>query len=160
VSHAAPAHHFGDKAGLLTAIAADGYDLLAAALREAFARTGSFLEVGVAYVTFAIDHTSHFEVMFRPELYRPDDPAVAAARRGSQSALRDPLAGVVDTKDDTELTASALAAWSIVHGLATLLLTDNVPPDLASQPQALARRVAAQLFTSGSVGSVVAPVAR
>ncbi len=29
VSHAAPAHHFGDKAGLLTALAAEGFDLLA-----------------------------------------------------------------------------------------------------------------------------------
>ena len=32
VSHAAPAHHFGDKAGVLTAVAAEGYHLLADAL--------------------------------------------------------------------------------------------------------------------------------
>ena len=32
VSHAAPAHHFGDKAGLLTALAAQGYTVLAEAL--------------------------------------------------------------------------------------------------------------------------------
>ena len=35
VSHAAPAHHFGDKAGLLTAVAAQGYTLLADALTAA-----------------------------------------------------------------------------------------------------------------------------
>jgi AcrR family transcriptional regulator len=34
VSHAAPAHHFGDKAGLLSAVAADGFRCLAATLRE------------------------------------------------------------------------------------------------------------------------------
>ncbi len=50
VSHAAPTHHFGDKAGLLSAVASEGYRRLAAALRDAEARTGSFLEVGVAYV--------------------------------------------------------------------------------------------------------------
>ena len=32
VSNAAPTHHFGDKAGLLTAVAAEGYDLLAEAV--------------------------------------------------------------------------------------------------------------------------------
>ena len=47
VSHAAPAHHFGDKAGLLTAVAADGFRRLAATLGEAYEATGSFLEVGV-----------------------------------------------------------------------------------------------------------------
>ena len=32
VSHAAPAHHFGDKRGLLTAVAAEGYRRLAGSL--------------------------------------------------------------------------------------------------------------------------------
>src|SRR5438034_4736660 len=73
VSHAAPAHHFGDKAGLLTAVAADGFRRLAATLRETYEATESFLEVGVAYVRFAVTHRAHFEVMFRPELYHPDD---------------------------------------------------------------------------------------
>src|ERR1700730_15662206 len=45
VSHAAPAHRFGDKAGLLTAVAAQGFELLAAELGETYRRTGSFLEV-------------------------------------------------------------------------------------------------------------------
>src|SRR5215213_2255929 len=72
VSHAAPAHHFGDKAGLLTAVATDGFERLAATLGQAYQATGSFLEVGVAYVRFAISHQAQFEVMFRPELYHPD----------------------------------------------------------------------------------------
>ena len=33
VSHAAPTHHFGDKSGLLTAFAAEGFDLLAKVAR-------------------------------------------------------------------------------------------------------------------------------
>lgn len=35
VSHAAPAHHFKDRTGLLTAVAAEGYALFADALAEA-----------------------------------------------------------------------------------------------------------------------------
>jgi AcrR family transcriptional regulator len=85
VSHAAPAYHFGDKAGLLTAVAADGFERLTATLREAYQTTGSFLEVGVAYVRFAVTHRAHFEVMFRPELYRTDDPKLVRARDAARS---------------------------------------------------------------------------
>src|SRR6516162_2006808 len=66
VTHAAAAYHFGDKAGLLTAVAAEGYRLLGEALAAARS-AGSFLDVGVAYVRFAVDHRAHFEVMYRPE---------------------------------------------------------------------------------------------
>ena len=66
VSNAAPVHHFGDKAGLFTALAAEGYQLLAAELAEASETTGDFVAVGVAYVRFAVKHRAHFEVMFRP----------------------------------------------------------------------------------------------
>src|SRR5688572_15642856 len=86
VSHAAPAHHFGDKAGLLTAVAAQGYDLLADAVTAA-QRAGDFLDVGVAYVRFAVEHRAHFEVMFRADLYRPNDPAVVAARQRAADTL-------------------------------------------------------------------------
>src|SRR6266487_7090583 len=66
VTHAAATYHFGDKAGLLTALAVDGYRLLGHALREAHENRQSFLELGVAYVRFAVTHRAHFEVMFRP----------------------------------------------------------------------------------------------
>ncbi|HEY6309589.1 MAG TPA: helix-turn-helix domain-containing protein, partial [Streptosporangiaceae bacterium] len=35
VSHAAPAHHFTDKAGLLTAVAAEGFGMLVTYLADA-----------------------------------------------------------------------------------------------------------------------------
>src|SRR4051812_42800509 len=65
VSHAAPAHHFKDKAGVLTAIATEGYDRLAQSLREANEKAGDLVESGTAYVHFAITNRAHFEVMFR-----------------------------------------------------------------------------------------------
>src|SRR3954453_16385563 len=84
VSHAAPTHHFGDKAGLLTAVAVEGYARLGAALAAA----GDFAEAGVAYVLFATDHPGYFAVMFRPELYHCDDPALVAARDRATAMLR------------------------------------------------------------------------
>ncbi|MBL7254826.1 TetR/AcrR family transcriptional regulator [Paractinoplanes lichenicola] len=122
VSHAAPAHHFGDKAGLLTAFAAAGFEELATALAG-----DDFLEMGVAYVRFALSRPAHFEVMFRPDLYHADDPALLAARAKSSEALYG---------EDTDKTAGQ-AGWSIAHGFATLWLSgafpgrDQDPLDLA-----------------------------
>src|SRR5207237_2787384 len=46
VSHAAAAHHFGDKRGLLTAVAAEGYRRLAGSLGATDQTTPGFAEVG------------------------------------------------------------------------------------------------------------------
>jgi AcrR family transcriptional regulator len=145
VSHAAPAYHFGDKAGLLTAVAIDGFERLAATLRQAYQTTGSFLEVGVAYVRFAVTHRAHFEVMFRPELYRTDDPDLMRARDAARSLLYPPAAAVANGPDGDEVQA-AVAAWSLVHGLATLWLNRNLPPQLGDDPEQITREVARYLF--------------
>ena len=145
VSHAAPAHHFGDKAGLLTAIAAEGFNLMADELQGAFDRTGSFLEVGVAYVGFAVRHKAHFEVMFRPDLLRLDDPGLDAARERSRSTLYGPL-GKVPLAPGSDAVSAGVAAWALVHGLANLYLAGNLPPALGDDPEAIAREIAANLF--------------
>src|SRR3981081_3866340 len=112
VPHSAATYPFGDRAGLLTAVATEGYRLLAGALREAQETRGSFLEVGVAYVRFAVTHRAHFEVMYRPELYHRDDAELGRARAAAATLLygAEPV--------DRERLAAGVAAWSIVHGLA------------------------------------------
>ncbi|GAA3336099.1 TetR/AcrR family transcriptional regulator [Amorphoplanes nipponensis] len=143
VSHAAPAHHFGDKKGLLTALAAEGFEELAAALRQAWASTGSFLELGVAYVRFATTRRAHFEVMWRPDLYHADDPALVAARERSGEAL---YSGVADLPDGGagggrgQVRETGLAAWSLAHGFATLWLSGSLP-DMPELPDEVARAV-------------------
>ncbi|MEV0581734.1 TetR/AcrR family transcriptional regulator [Nonomuraea sp. NPDC050310] len=143
VSHAAPAHHFGDKAGLLTAIAAEGFELFADTLAEAGA---DFLDVGVAYVRFAVAHRAHFEVMFRPELYDRAAPEVAAARdRAGQILARGartlPTGGV-------QGRTTSLAAWSMAHGFAELWLSGALPAELGDDPAAAVRPVL-QVLTGG-----------
>ncbi|HET9007535.1 MAG TPA: TetR/AcrR family transcriptional regulator [Actinomycetes bacterium] len=143
VSHAAPAHHFGDKAGLLTALAVEGYDRLADELGGA---GDDLLEVGVAYVRFAVDHRAHFEVMFRPELYRPDDPELIQAREQARALLYPPAAEAANTPDSGGDIRAGVAAWSLVHGLATLWLNHNLPPQLGDDPEQITRDVAHYLF--------------
>ena len=146
VSHAAPAHHFGDKAGLLTALAAEGYGLLADALDAAQQRTQDFLEVGVAYVQFAVDHRAHFDVMFRPDLYHPDEPAVRAARERASNALSSGIGSLPQAQTGPDARVAGVAAWSLVHGFATLWLNRALPPELGDDPETAARTVAAILF--------------
>jgi AcrR family transcriptional regulator len=139
VSHAAASYHFGDKAGLLTAVAAQGYRMLTEELRSTRESGLGFLEVGVAYVRFAVSHRAHFEVMYRPELYRRDDAEVAEARAASGVLLYGTA-----SPDAGQLAAGA-AAWSLVHGLATLWLNGNLPQQLGNDPEEITRMVARYL---------------
>lgn len=146
VSHAAPAHHFGDKAGLLTAIAAEGFRLLAAELWQVYQSTGSFLEVGVAYVRFAVEHKPYFEVMFQPDLYHADDPELLEARSAARATLYGPVQPNAERDADFDTLKAGVAAWSLAHGLATLWINGNLPPQLGDDPETIARDVAAYLF--------------
>lgn len=112
VSHAAPAHHFGDKRGLLTAIAIEGFETLA----EYLSIADELRELGVAYVRFATENPAHFEVMFRRDLCHADDPALVAARARTAGML----SGGVDTVVPDDSRSAGLAAWSLAHGFATL----------------------------------------
>jgi AcrR family transcriptional regulator len=143
VSHAAPAHHFGDRSGLLTAIAAEGFELLSDALVGAYERTASFLEVGVAYVEFAVANRAHFAVMYRPELLRDDDARLAAARRRSSDALYGRVGTVAP---NVEALRAGAAAWALVHGIATLYVDGNLPAGLGDDPAAITRSLAQLLF--------------
>jgi AcrR family transcriptional regulator len=154
VSHAAPAHHFGDKTGLLTALAAEGYGLLADAQAETWERTHDFLEVGVAYARFALDHPAHFEVMYRPELLRADDPDLVAARGRSGSFLYGPAGTLVDG----EALSAGVAGWALVHGIVALWINGNLPPELGDDPEQVVRLAGRHLFSSpGSTDALGAP---
>ncbi|MFE9923422.1 TetR/AcrR family transcriptional regulator [Streptomyces sp. NPDC005774] len=138
VSHAAPAHHFKDRAGLLTAIAAEGYGLLSTALGEA----KDLRELGVRYVHFATAHPAHFQIMFRPELLRPDDPELLAARERTRSRLRTAVEGY-----GNDPVISFMAAWSMAHGFATLLLSHNLDGPLDGRdPEEIFRSLTGELF--------------
>lgn len=138
VSNAAPTHHFGDKTGLLTALAADGFALLADALDDDVGR-GDLVEMGVAYVRFALEHPAHFSVMFQAHLLHDDDVQLRSAQQRAKRALAN---GVDDAFDGGASEESQIAAWSIVHGYATLVLSGAVDVDDAI---AGARAVAAHL---------------
>jgi AcrR family transcriptional regulator len=147
VSPAAPAHHFGDARGLLTALAAEAFDQFGDALASAEAeaagegREARMQAQGVAYVRFALANRAKFDLMWRYALIDRDDPVYqAAARRGFElldKAVRGPDAPPHQGPSDPVL-APSIACWATVHGFARLALdgafgTDGDAPERAAQ---------------------------
>lgn len=130
VSHTAFRHHFGDRRGLLTALAAEGYAGMTQALRGVD-RAGpeGFLETGIAYIEWVLGHPAHFQVMFRPDLVDESDARLQESLGGLSEAL---MVGVSDfsgrhAEGAPRTNPLALAAWSLTHGFATLALSGNLP---------------------------------
>ena len=129
VSHAAPAHHFGDKMGMLTAFAARGFEEFGWRMQvaaDAAVEDGveaQLRAIGIEYLRFAVERRPYFEVMFRSEMHDHDDPELKRISHDSFGVLM----GVVEAMSPAELGGAdpmhiAMGAWATVHGLATLWL--------------------------------------
>jgi AcrR family transcriptional regulator len=157
VSSGAPYHHFADRADLLAALSARGYELLAADLAEARTGTGSpvraLTRLMCGYVGFARREPGYFRLMFRPELSGTrEHPGLKAAEHAAEAQLDAAVAGCVDAGIIAADQADALgvAAWSLAHGLASLWL-DGQLSDEYDNPELIAAQVAALVesaFTS------------
>ncbi|MGX5359713.1 TetR/AcrR family transcriptional regulator [Kocuria sp. KH4] len=156
VSHTAPRYHFGGRRGVLTAIATEGFETLRERLSRLREDGAPFLELGVAYVEFALDHPAHFAVMFDPGLLDTDDPAFVAASDAALAELRIGVDTLASPHAQEDAAAAVIAAWSLVHGLATLALTGNLDRarirDLVAggDLSAITRRAAGMLYGSPS----------
>jgi len=150
VTHAASAHHFANKAGLLTAFATQGYEKLAVEVLSSVETShpvdgpGVLEAVGRGYVRFALANPGRFEVMFRLDVLNPDDPAFIAGSEGAYALLVSTIArcqeeGFLGSRDP-ELVA--VAAWSIVHGLAALWISGRLGERIEeTDPNRLAARI-------------------
>ncbi len=137
VSHAAPAHHFGDANGLLTAVAASGYERLTRAMREAAGheqdRGPALIAIGVAYVRFALMHPALFRLMFHSDRLDRTGEAFRTAGKEAFEVLSGRLAAVRGretplTRSEAGLDPTLLRAWAVVHGIATLAIEGRLGP--------------------------------
>jgi AcrR family transcriptional regulator len=118
LSHAAPAHFFGDRAGLLTAVATDGFRALTASLDAVAADEPDRLAaLGRAYVEFGAQHPALVDLMFRGADLHQDDPTLQEEKRAAIGRLLDAVAGARDGGDPVPWT---LISWALVHGLVVL----------------------------------------
>ena len=121
VSHAAPAHHFGDTGGLLTALATQGYQqfLAAQGAREAVAAAdpqAQLVAAGLGYVDFALARPALFRLLFGSA---PPDYGNAGLLRAAEAAYLH-LVHLVQAAGG-RTTADEALVWATAHGLADLL---------------------------------------
>jgi AcrR family transcriptional regulator len=128
VSAAAPYRHFADKASLLATVAEQGFgDLhadLAATAEAASDPRARVIELGCAYVRWAVVHPDHYRVMFGAAIDKASHPSLGVAAMRAFGDLLDAIkrcqeAGLVAAGDPL-LVAAPL--WSLVHGVASLAI--------------------------------------
>lgn len=135
VSPAAPYHHFADKDALLAAVAAEGYRELTAAMAERMTRetepTRRFLGTGAGYVAFATRSPALFRLMFGGSGHRFSTHAGLAMAGMAAYEMLSKAAGeaaLAVGRDPATIPMTMLTAWSVVHGLAMLVLDAEVFP--------------------------------
>jgi AcrR family transcriptional regulator len=141
VSPAAPAHHFKDASGLLTAVAAKGFVRLAEHLARAAEDAPSSCRLqalGAAYIDFAQRSPAIFSIMWSRELLKIDDPAYLEAGRAAFNVLEQAAVGkAVPVRTAPHIPdPSIIAAWSMIHGYARLVLDgalERVPPSMQDE---------------------------
>ena len=138
VSHGAPAHHFGDKTGLLTALAAqvvlERVEQVEAAKLAAGSNPRDQLKAcGMAHIDFLISHPHLEGLCRRDNLVNRSDPAL-------QDLLQRMTANLIETMSaftgralvpDKEENPSTLLAISVVEGFGKLVnesfILQNIP---------------------------------
>ncbi|MEM7180083.1 MAG: TetR/AcrR family transcriptional regulator [Spirochaetota bacterium] len=155
VSHTAPYRHFANKEVLLYALAERGFSALADAMESSYLKGKTFREklqqAGLAYVKLAIAFPKRTELMFSasrkaeprkiPEsLSREGDRAFVGLHR---IVLEGVQAGEFVQEEPLQLSCTA---WSLVHGIATLLNGGGFPLPLGSD-KALRQFVMQSLLT-------------
>ena len=143
VSHMAPYTHFKNKKDLLQAIAATGYDELTERLLKVEAQYTNpwdlVLHYGVEHVQFAIDNSAIYRLMLSqvdtggrrnkvdPEIAQGKVSLSPELESSSQKPFRI-LRQAFDTGelDDVYVTARALGAWSMVHGMSALIIDGHM----------------------------------
>lgn len=158
VSHAAPYRHFRDKTELLEEIAVSGYDTLTRACRRAQRRHAGdpakqLVEAGVDYLTFMVEQPRVAHLMFGGMIGL--DACGTALRQAADTAFNN-LVAIVETGVNAGRFRAApaqeltIAAWSIVHGFATLVASGMLK-SIATNPREVRRlgRKLAQTLLQG-----------
>jgi AcrR family transcriptional regulator len=133
VSHNAPYRHFASKDELLVAVAAEGFERLTAVMLGSLARGKAPLQrlqlCGCGYVDFALRWPHHFLVMF-------DLPVTLRERCKSQAVGENSFHVLLDCVTAAQQSGGlpagdplplAWTAWSLVHGIAKLAVSGNLP---------------------------------
>jgi AcrR family transcriptional regulator len=138
VSVAAPYRHFTDKEALLAEIAAEGFRLFRDALATASQshpkdKVKRLVEMGVAYVEFALQHRSHFKVMWEGGISKEKYPEVGRMAYEAYLLLEKAAKDLLPASPPGRQQTLVATAWSLVHGYASLTLEQELDVIRAEQ---------------------------
>jgi AcrR family transcriptional regulator len=127
VSHQAPAHFFGNRAGLFTALAAHELAVIRAGFEAAVARTADrsardrLSATGLSYIQFADERHELFSLAVRGGMLDAENEALVRERTLTWSSFVNCVAEAQAEgwRRDQPLEDVALMCWVIVHGTAT-----------------------------------------
>jgi AcrR family transcriptional regulator len=150
VSEAAPYWHFADREALLAAVAERGFLEMATSMAEIWSQAPDPLlrlrALGVGYVKFALAHPAYLRVMFGSEV--PDKAAYPTLKDAADRTFAMLVQAIADAQGARQVRPGpaedlAVAAWSLVHGLAALLVDGKLKDHVhsARDAEALAERV-------------------
>lgn len=123
--------YFGSKDEIISAVCMQGEERLyqrMAIVDDTLPPMEYLIEIGLAYIDFALNNADHFKLMFASGIQPPEElesdfnekssffVLVKAIQRGIDT-------GVFMTRDGFELMDMAYLAWSIVHGISALRIT-------------------------------------
>ncbi len=129
VSRTAPYRHFASVEDLLATVVEQGYESFIQRLQEVSAHSEwdapkRFLELGICYVNFALDHPSHYRLMFERRFFvNADYPEIKTLSKKAFHLLKATVQATLplDTPD-SEIKRLSQLAWACVHGMARLFI--------------------------------------
>ncbi len=146
--------YFGSKEeiiGTLCAMAGDRLENYMKAVDPTLPIEQRMVELGLAYIRFAVQNREEFLVLFTympmpPELNPEAPPAPAGAFAVLLQAVQDAMDTGYMVNTEMDAFSASYAAWAIVHGMAMLQLTalQSTPFDFET-----VNRWALQRFTEG-----------
>jgi AcrR family transcriptional regulator len=134
VSRGAPYRHFADRRALLAALAAEGFEKLAAIYRKSVVAGKTPQQIltaaGRAYLGFATERPQLFRLMFASDLFGigPPDPVLAKAAGDCYQLFESLVAATLDDADDRAVKAATIGIMSSTYGFALLRMGDRLRP--------------------------------
>jgi AcrR family transcriptional regulator len=132
-------HHFANLDAIFVALAEEGFTELVARLEAAPVNAkGQLAEVGLAYVRFAMGNPGLYRLMFGEGLKTSSAESLAVQKLRERAYDR-VKAGLRARLPEEEVATGALYLWSLVHGLALLIIDDRL--DTHADPEQVVRSV-------------------
>jgi AcrR family transcriptional regulator len=131
VSHAAPAPHFGDVTGLLSALASISFKRFAQAMQSSSdaindnhpeEAKAKLVAIGMGYIKYASEHSDMFDLQFSSERIDPSKALLEKLSSNSYDVLEAHVQAVLklDNRKLEDEPDAAPMMWATTHGLASL----------------------------------------